>query len=546
MTPTWFKDAVFYEVYPRAFRDSNGDGHGDLPGLTQKLDYIQSLGVNCIWLQPIYGSPLLDDGYDISDYYNVQPDYGTLDDFKQLVAEAHRRGLRIIADLVLNHTSDQHPWFQAARSDPQSLYRDYYVWSDDPQRYHEARIIFLDTEVSNWTLDPLAGQYFWHRFYSSQPDLNFDNPAVQAEMLNVVKFWMDMGLDGFRADAVPYLFEREGTNCENLPETHAFLKKMRRFVDERYPEAILLAEANQWPQDLRPYFGDSAGDEFQMCFHFPVMPRIFMALARHEAAPVIDILKATPAIPPEAQWCTFLRNHDELTLEMVTEAERQWMWAHYAPEPRMRLNLGIRRRLAPLLDGDPRKIELANALLFALPGTPIFYYGDEIGMGDNIWLDDRDGVRTPMQWDAGANAGFSDAPSETLYAPVIAEGPFQYQTVNLAAQQAQPGSQWHRLKSLIAIRRAHSAFGWGTAQFLALANAAVLGVVRQHNQETILAVHNLSPEAQQITVEWTVLPVKAEQAASELAATGLTLSSTPASLALELAGYGYAWLRWGA
>jgi len=543
MTPQWFKDAVLYEVYPRAFYDSNGDGHGDLPGLTQKLDYIQALGVSCIWLQPIYPSPLLDDGYDIADYYNVQPDYGTLADFKTLVAEAHRRGLRLIADLVLNHTSDQHPWFQAARADRQSPYRDYYVWSDDPSRYHEARIIFLDTEKSNWTFDPVAGQYFWHRFYSSQPDLNFDNPAVQAEMLNVVKFWMDLGLDGFRADAVPYLFEREGTNCENLPETHAFLKQMRRLVDERYPEAILLAEANQWPQDLRPYFGE--GDEFHMCFHFPVMPRIFMALARHEAAPIIDILRATPPIPPEAQWCTFLRNHDELTMEMVTEAERQWMWARYAPEPRMKLNLGIRRRLAPLLDNNRRLIELANALLFALPGTPIFYYGDEIGMGDNIWLDDRDGVRTPMQWDAGPNAGFSAAPADKLYAPLIAEGPYQYAVVNLAAQQADPGSQWSRLRNLIAIRRSHPDFGRGSAQFLSLPNPAILAVVRQHEQETILAVHNLSPEAQSLTIDWSALPLLAGLAPTPLTDGELTLNSTPAGLALGLDGQGYTWLKWG-
>jgi len=543
MTPQWFKDAVLYEVYPRAFYDSNGDGHGDLPGLTQKLDYIQALGVSCIWLQPIYPSPLLDDGYDIADYYNVQPDYGTLDDFKTLVAEAHRRGLRLIADLVLNHTSDQHPWFQAARADRQSPYRDYYVWSDDPSRYHEARIIFLDTEKSNWTFDPVAGQYFWHRFYSSQPDLNFDNPAVQAEMLNVVKFWMDLGLDGFRADAVPYLFEREGTNCENLPETHAFLKQMRRLVDERYPEAILLAEANQWPQDLRPYFGD--GDEFHMCFHFPVMPRIFMALARHQAAPIIDILRATPPIPPEAQWCTFLRNHDELTLEMVTEAERQWMWARYAPEPRMKLNLGIRRRLAPLLDNNRRLIELANALLFALPGTPIFYYGDEIGMGDNIWLEDRDGVRTPMQWDAGPNAGFSAAPADKLYAPLIAEGPYQYPVVNLAAQQGDPGSQWSRLRNLIAIRRSHPAFGRGSAQFLALPNPAILAVVRQHEQETILAVHNLSAEAQSLTIDWAALPLTPGLVPTPLTDGELTLNGTPAGLALGLEGLGYTWLKWG-
>jgi maltose alpha-D-glucosyltransferase/alpha-amylase len=542
MTTTWFKDAIFYEVYPRAFSDSNGDGHGDLPGLTQKLDYLQSLGVDCIWLQPIYPSPLLDDGYDIADYYNVQPDYGTLEDFKLFMAEAHRRSLRVIADLVLNHTSDQHPWFQAARQDPTSPYHDYYVWSDTPNRYREARIIFVDTEVSNWTLDSVAGKYYWHRFYSSQPDLNFDNPAVQAEMLNVIKFWLDLGLDGFRADAVPYLFEREGTNCENLPETHAFLKQMRRFVDENYPNAILLAEANQWPQDLRPYFGD--GDEFHMCFHFPVMPRIFMALARHDASPVIEILRATPPIPDQTQWCTFLRNHDELTLEMVTEAERQWMWEHYAPEPRMRLNLGIRRRLAPLLDGDPRKIELANALLFALPGTPIFYYGDEIGMGDNIWLDDRDGVRTPMQWSAGPNAGFSLAPPENLYAPVIADGPFRYQSVNLEAQQRTPGSLWHRLRGLIAVRKVHPALGWGTTTFLATANPSAFGVVRQHGHEVILAVHNLAPGPQRIEIDWRDVPAPRGQAHILLAASGLTLQPAPTTLAMDLEGYGYAWLRW--
>jgi maltose alpha-D-glucosyltransferase/alpha-amylase len=542
MTPNWFKDAVFYEVYARAFYDSNGDGHGDLPGLTQKLDYLQSLGVDCLWLQPIYPSPLLDDGYDIADYYNVHPDYGTLEDFKHFIAEAHRRGLRVIADLVLNHTSDQHPWFQAARSAPHSPYRDYYVWSDDPHRYQAARIIFLDTEVSNWTLDPVAGKYFWHRFYASQPDLNFDNPTVQAEMLNVIKFWLDLGLDGFRADAVPYLFEREGTSCENLPETHAFLKQMRHFVDQHYPNAILLAEANQWPQDLRPYFGD--GDEFHMCFHFPVMPRIFMALARHDATPVVEILKATPPIPPQAQWCTFLRNHDELTLEMVTEAERQWMWAHYAPEPRMRLNLGIRRRLAPLLNGDPRQIELANALLFALPGTPIFYYGDELGMGDNIWLDDRDGVRTPMQWNAGLNAGFSAAPPDKLYAPVITEGEFRHQAVNLDAQLRAPGSLWHRLRSLIAIRKAHPAFGWGSTSFLPLTNPAVFGVVRQHGDEVILAVYNLAPEQQVSEIEWLTLPVPAGQVPDVVAAAGMTLSPATSRLSLTLAGYGYAWLRW--
>jgi maltose alpha-D-glucosyltransferase/alpha-amylase len=542
MNTLWFKDAIFYEVYVRAFCDSNGDGHGDLPGLTQKLDYLKSLGVDCLWLQPIYPSPLLDDGYDIADYYNVHPDYGTLEDFKRLVFEAHRRGLRVIADLVLNHTSDQHPWFQAARADRNSPYHDYYVWSDDPDRYAAARIIFVDTEVSNWTLDPVTGQYYWHRFYSSQPDLNFDNPAVQAEMLNVIKFWLDLGLDGFRADAVPYLFEREGTSCENLPETHAYLKQMRRFVDESYPGRILLAEANQWPQDLRQYFGDD--DEFHMAFHFPVMPRIFMALARHDAAPVIEILKATPPIPPQSQWCTFLRNHDELTLEMVTDAERRWMWEHYAPEPRMRLNLGIRRRLAPLLDGDPRKIELANALLFALPGTPIFYYGDEIGMGDNIWLDDRDGVRTPMQWNAGLNAGFSLAPPEKLYSPVIADGSYAYQRVNLEAQQQDPNSLWNHLRQLAAIRKAHPAFGWGSTTFLSSANPASFGVVRQHGSEVIVAVHNLAPKPQRIEIDWADVPVPKGHAYNELAAAGLRLDPAPDRLALQLEEFGYAWLLW--
>jgi len=542
MSTLWFKDAILYEANVRALYDSNGDGHGDLPGLTQKLDYFQSLGVDCLWLQPIYPSPLLDDGYDIADYYNVHPDYGTLDDFKRFISAAHQRGLRVIADLVLNHTSDQHPWFQAARADRQSPYRDYYVWSDDPQRYHEARIIFLDTEKSNWTFDPVAGQYFWHRFYSSQPDLNYDNPAVQAEMLNVIKFWADLGLDGFRADAVPYLFEREGTTCENLPETHAYLKQMRRFIDKHYPQAILLAEANQWPRDLVPYFGDN--DEFHMAFHFPVMPRIFMALARHEAAPVVDILKATPAIPEPNQWCTFLRNHDELTLEMVTEAERQWMWARYAPEPRMRLNLGIRRRLAPLLDGDRHKMELANALLFALPGTPIFYYGDEIGMGDNIWLHDRDGVRTPMQWNAGPNAGFSTAAPDKLYEPVIAEGRFGYQEVNLAAALQDPQSLWHALRGLIAVRKAHPAFGWGTTDFPAVGNPAVFGVVRRHGPEVIVALHNLAPEAEHVAIDWAELPVNREQAPQAIAASGLALQPTPHALACDLQGYGYAWLLW--
>ncbi len=543
MAALWYKDAVFYEVYVRAFYDSNGDGHGDLAGVTAKLDYLQSLGVTCLWLQPIYPSPLLDDGYDIADYYGVHPDFGTLDDFRRLMTAAKQRGLRVVADLVVNHVSDQHPWFQAARADRHSPYRDYFVWSDTNDKYQDARIIFLDTETSNWTWDPVAGQYFWHRFYSSQPDLNFDNPAVQQELLKVMGFWLDLGLDGFRVDAVPYLFEREGTNCENLPETHAYLKVMRRFVDEHYPEAVLLAEANQWPADLRPYFGDN--DEFQMAFHFPVMPRIFMGLARGEAKPIIEIMQATPAIPPEVQWCTFLRNHDELTLEMVTLEERKWMWDFYAPEPRMRQNLGIRRRLAPLLDGDARKIELANALLFSLPGTPIFYYGDEIGMGDNIWLDDRDGVRTPMQWDASPNAGFSAAPPEKLYAPVIADGPFAYERVNLQAQQAAPGTLWHRLHKLVAVRKAHRAFGWGDYAFLSLPQPGVFGIVRHYEDETIVALHNLTAVPQQVKLDPATQPELAPYAGQ---ATVDLLTEQPAgrldgSASVELGPYGYAWRK---
>jgi maltose alpha-D-glucosyltransferase / alpha-amylase len=495
----WYKDAIFYQVYIRAFADGNGDGKGDLSGLTEKLDYFRDLGVSCIWLSPMYPSPLLDDGYDISDFSSVHPDYGSLDDLKRLLSEAHARHLRVVADLVLNHTSDRHPWFQAARADRHSPFRDYYVWSDSDQKYRGARIIFLDTEKSNWAWDELAGQYYWHRFYSSQPDLNYDNPTVRAEMLNVIRFWLDLGLDGFRADAVPYLFEREGTNCENLPETHRYLKEIRRFIDEHYPDRVLLAEANQWPQDLRAYLAD--GDEFHMAFHFPVMPRIFMALRQADCEPIVKILQATPPIPDECQWVTFLRNHDELTLEMVTEQERQWMWREYAPDPRMRLNLGIRRRLAPLLDGDRRKIELANALLFSLPGSPILYYGDEIGMGDNIWLDDRNGVRSPMQWSGGPNAGFSTASPQALYAPPIDDERFGYRRVNVAAQRADAGSLWHALRRLVSIRQAHPAFGQGRYAILDHGNRSVLAIERTCDTEAILAISNLSPLSQRIQLD---------------------------------------------
>ena len=496
---TWYKDAVFYELYVRAFCDGNGDGHGDFKGLIQKLDYLQELGVDCIWLLPIYPSPLLDDGYDVADFYGIHPDYGTLDDFKAMLDEAHRRGLRVITDLILNHTSDQHPWFQEARTSRDSPRRDYYVWSDTDQKYREARIIFVDSQTSNWEFDPQTGQYYWHRFFAHQPDLHYDNPAVQQAMLDVVKFWLDLGVDGFRADAVPYLFQREGTSCENLPETHAYLKRLRAFMDAHYPGRILLSEANQWPEDTRPYFGD--GDEFHMAFHFPVMPRIFMALARSDRQPILDILARTPPIPESCQWSTFLRCHDELTLEMVTEEERAFMWDFYAPEPRMRLNLGIRRRLAPLLDNDRRKIELANSILFTLPGSPIIYYGDEVGMGDNIWLEDRDGVRTPMQWSDEKNAGFSTAHPSRLYSPVIDDEVFGYQKVNVRAQRNDPSSLFHTLRKMISIRKKHKSFGRGDCQFLHPDNAAVLAYIRQHEDESILVVNNLSSSPQWVALE---------------------------------------------
>ncbi len=495
----WYLNATFYEVHVRAYRDSNSDGNGDLPGLISKLDYIKALGVDCVWVLPIYPSPLKDDGYDIADYYSVHSDYGTIEDFKELVQEAHQRGLKVIADLVLNHTSDQHPWFQAARSDPQSKYHDYYVWSDNKDKYSDARIIFLDTEESNWTYDEKAGQYFWHRFYSTQPDLNYDNPDVREEMLNVMKFWLDMGIDGFRADAVPYLIEREGTNCENLPETHQILKSIRSYLDANYQDKVLLAEANQWPKDVRPYFGD--GDEFNMGFHFPVMPRIYMAIKKSDATPIRWIMAQTPAIPEDTQWCTFLRNHDELTLEMVTEDERQWMWQEYAPQPRMRLNLGIRRRLAPLMNNDHQKIMLANALLYSLPGAPIIYYGDEIGMGDNIWLPDRNGVRTPMQWDAGLNAGFSDAPPELLYTPVITDRNYSYKVLNVAAEEKDPNSLLSKMKHLVQVRKENPILAIGGYEFLAADVNQVLTIHRTLEDEEMICILNLSEQPQELHLD---------------------------------------------
>ena len=487
----WYKNAVFYEVSTRAYYDSNGDGIGDLQGLTQKLDYIKHLGVDCIWLLPIFSSPLIDDGYDIADYYNIHPDLGTIDDFKKLVQATHQRGMRIIADLVVNHTSDQCEWFKQAEADKHSPYHDYYVWSDTNHRYKDARIIFVDTEKSNWAWSEKAQNFYWHRFYTSQPDLNYDNPAVREEMKNIMRFWLDMGIDGFRADAVPYLIEREGTTCENLPETHDYLKEMRELIDEEYPDCILLAEANQWPQDLRPYFAD--GDEFHMAFQFPLMPRIFKSLAKSAISPIQDILAMTPQIPDSCQWCTFLRNHDELTLEMVTDEDRKFMWDFYAPIPRMRLNLGIRRRLAPLLDGNIQKILLLNAVLFSLPGTPIIYYGDEIGMGDNIYLEDRDGVRTPMQWNDQKNAGFSTVMEEKLYLPVIKSDQYSYTRINVAAQQKEPNSLFNTIRKMLAIRKSNPVMALGEYEIIRQAQyPALLFIKRMDKKNTIFALHNLS------------------------------------------------------
>ncbi len=492
--PLWYKKAIIYEVHIRAFYDSNADGIGDIHGLIEKLPYIHSLGVTCLWLLPMYPSPLRDDGYDIADYYGIHPDYGTVDDFRELVAEAHKRGIRVLTELVVNHTSDQHPWFQEARRDPKSPKRDWYVWSDTDDKYKGARIIFVDTERSNWTWDPVAKQYFWHRFFSHQPDLNYHNPEVQQAMLDVMKFWLDIGVDGFRCDAVPYLFEREGTNCENLPETHAFLKKLRAKIEEEYQGRILLAEANQWPADVRLYFGE--GDEFHMGFHFPVMPRLFMAVRREERTPIVEILQQTPEIPPNCQWALFLRNHDELTLEMVTDEDRDYMYREYARDARMRINLGIRRRLAPLMENGRRRIELMHSILFSLPGTPVLYYGDEIGMGDNYYLGDRNGVRTPMQWTGDRNGGFSRADTAQLYAPVISDPVFGYQALNVEAQERTRSSLLSWLRRLIRVRQRYPVFGFGTLRFQNPTNNKVLGFVREYQNQTMLVVCSLSRHAQ--------------------------------------------------
>jgi len=534
----WYLNAFFYEVHVRAYCDTSGDGKGDIKGLISKLDYIKNLGVDCIWILPIYPSPLKDDGYDIADYYDVHPDYGTLNDFKELVKEAHQRGLKIIADIVLNHTSDQHPWFQESRLSKSSPYREYYVWSETKKKYEDARIIFLDTEESNWSYDEAADMYYWHRFYASQPDLNYDNPTVIQEMKNVMKFWLDMGIDGFRADAVPYLIEREGTNCENLPETHAILKEFRAFLDQNYDGKILLAEANQWPEDVRPYFGD--GDEFHMGFHFPLMPRVYMALRKGDASAIHWIMDQTPDIPENTQWCTFLRNHDELTLEMVTEAERQWMWSEYSPDPRMRLNLGIRRRLAPLLDNDHRKILLANAIIYALPGAPIIYYGDEIGMGDNIWLFDRNGVRTPMQWNDNKNAGFSIADPEELYAPVINSDKYSFREVNVEAAYNDPDSLLNKMRNLIKLRKSNTIFSVGSYEFLAKEQSGFLVILRTDQEKNVLCVNNLTDKMDSIYLDLSNFSGKQLNAINK---DDETIMITEQMITLDLTPFEFVWFQ---
>jgi maltose alpha-D-glucosyltransferase/alpha-amylase len=497
--PLWFKRAVFYEIHIRGFFDGNDDGAGDFRGLSDKLDYLQWLGIDCIWLLPMYASPLRDGGYDIADFFTIHPDYGTVEDFRLFVEAAHQRGIRVIADLVMNHTSSDHPWFQESRSSPDSPKRDWYVWADEDTRYPEARVIFIDTEPSNWTWDPVAGQYYWHRFFAHQPDLNFDNPEVQEAMLNVLRFWLDLGIDGFRLDAVPYLYERDGTNGENLPETHEYLRRVRAEVDARYPDRVLLAEANQWPEDVVHYFG--AGDECHMCFHFPVMPRMFMSLRREEAKPILEILDRTPEIPEVAQWGLFLRNHDELTLEMVTDEERDYMYAEYARDPRMKLNLGIRRRLAPLLDNGRDEIELMHAILFSLPGAPVLYYGDEIGMGDNVYLGDRDGVRTPMQWTGDRNGGFSRADFAQLYLPPLMDPVYGFGAVNVEAQLRTPTSLLRWLHRFIALRKEHPVFGLGTYEPLRPENPRIFAHVRRYEDDVVLCVHNLARSAQAVELD---------------------------------------------
>ena len=549
--PDWFKTAVFYELHTRAFFDSSDDGTGDFRGLRQKLDYLQWLGVDCIWLLPFYPSPLRDGGYDVSDFLTVAPEFGTVDEFAAFVEAAHERRMRVIADFVMNHTSNEHPWFQESRLGPDSPKADWYVWSDTVHRYEDARIIFVDSEQSNWTFDPIRGAYFWHRFYHHQPDLNYENPEVADAIIAALRFWLDLGLDGFRLDAVPYLFEEEGTNCENLPATHQFLRDLRAMMDAEYPGRIMLAEANQWPVDVVDYFGTESAPECHMCFHFPVMPRLFYAVREGKATPITDILADTPSIPAGAQWGTFLRNHDELTLEMVSTEERAAMYGWYAPDPRMRANVGIRRRLAPLLDNSRAEIELINALLLALPGSPCLYYGDEIGMGDNIWLDDRDAVRTPMQWTPDRNAGFSTADPGKVYLPVVQSLVYHYANANVEAQLASSSSLLHWTRGMLTIRKRHPVFGLGRYVPLETDNDCLLAFLRVldaatpggegHPPETVLCLNNLAATPQAATVS---LPDHAGAALSDVfGGSGFPQVPADGALPVMLGSRNFFWLR---
>ncbi|MGE3508469.1 MAG: maltose alpha-D-glucosyltransferase [Vicinamibacterales bacterium] len=537
--PQWYKDAVIYQLHVRSFSDSNGDGIGDFPGLLQRIDYLAELGVTCLWLLPFFVSPLRDDGYDVADYCQVHPSYGTLEDFRTFLQAAHDRGMQVIVELALNHTSDQHPWFQRARRAPAgSPARDYYVWSDTDARFAGTRIIFLDTEPSNWTWDPEAGAFYWHRFFSHQPDLNYDNPLVVKEVLAVIDFWLTMGVDGLRLDAVPYLVERDGTSCENLPETHAVIQGIRRHIDTHYSNRMLLAEANQRPTEVRAYFG--SGDECHMAYHFPLMPRLFIGIHQEDRTPIVETLAQTPAIPESCQWALFLRNHDELTLEMVADDERDYMYLAYTADPEARLNLGIRRRLAPLLGNDRRRIELLTAILFSLPGTPIIYYGDEIGMGDNILLGDRHGVRTPMQWSRGTNAGFSSAPPELLVTPVIEDPVYSYLAVNVAAQEADSASLLHWMKNMVALRKLFRVFGRGTLELLQPENRRVIAHIRRHEQDVILCVANLSRLPQPVALD-----LREFAGATPVEMLGYTAfpSVGDGPYQLTLGAYGYYWFE---
>jgi maltose alpha-D-glucosyltransferase / alpha-amylase len=536
--PEWYRRAVFYEVLVHGFLDSNGDGIGDLPGLTAKLDYLQWLGVDCLWLPPFYESPMRDGGYDISDFCSVLPKYGSIEDFEEFLEAAHARGIRVIIDFVMNHTSDQHPWFQESRRDPDGPYGDFYVWSDTDEKYADVRIIFVDTETSNWTFDPVRKQYYWHRFFSHQPDLNFENPKVQEAVLDALRFWLDLGVDGMRLDAVPYLYEEEGTNCENLPKTHDFLKRVRSVVDSEYNDRVLLCEANQWPADVVEYFGK--GDECHMAFHFPVMPRLFMGVRRESRFPISEILAQTPEIPEGCQWGIFLRNHDELTLEMVTDEERDYMYTEYAKDPRMKANIGIRRRLAPLLDNDRNALELFTALLLSLPGSPVLYYGDEIGMGDNIWLGDRDGVRTPMQWTPDRNAGFSTSDPQQLHLPVVADPVYGYQVTNVEAQLRNTASLLHWSRRMIEIRKQHPTFGMGTYIEVGSRNPTVLCYTREFGDDIVLCVNNLSRFPQPVELDlrrfegWTPVELTGRVNFPEIGVLPYMLT---------LAGHGFYWFE---